>query len=57
MSNEIEYTLGKIHLAPHNEAAWNYLIGLMKKFKEYCYDDVAYEVRTLLVCVLEDCEV
>ncbi|KAK8814603.1 hypothetical protein WA556_006642 [Blastocystis sp. ATCC 50177/Nand II] len=51
LSNEIEFTLGKIHLAPHNEAAWNYLIGLMKQFKDYCYDDVVYEVKTLLKTV------
>ena len=49
LSNEIDFALSKIHIAPHNEAAWNYLIGLMKQFNDFCYDDVIYEVKTLIV--------
>lgn len=28
---EVEYTMGKISLAPHNESSWNYLVGLFEK--------------------------
>lgn len=42
--------IDKLNTAPHNEACWNYVSGLMKHYQGACFDDVAYEARRFIVC-------
>ena len=49
--DEIEYTIEKLNKAPHNEACWNYIPGLMKHYENQAFNDIAYEAKRLLVII------
>ena len=49
LDNELTFVMDKLHFAPHNDAAWNYLQGLIDNYKNYCYDNIIFEIEKLVV--------
>ena len=49
--DELGYTIEKLNKAPHNEACWNYITGLMKHYENQAFNDIAYEAKRLLVII------